>query len=142
MMRWERKPQGQGRIRRWIEAVYAFDDRLHNRMSTSPRYFAVLMAVTLFLSFGLGVLLFIFGWRHGETLVVIPASAAACGAVPGIWLGRRRYRQVMTEKRRTAGQCLTCGYDLRASQDRCPECGTGIHGEANVVTPGQREEVG
>jgi hypothetical protein len=44
------------------------------------------------------------------------AGAAACFA----WSLPVRLR---TERRRRMGLCLTCGYDLRASVNRCPECG-------------------
>jgi predicted Zn-ribbon and HTH transcriptional regulator len=50
-------------------------------------------------------------------------------AVCGIWLALRlrtvyaRYRHHRQRLLYKAGRCLRCGYDLRESPNRCPECG-------------------
>ena len=48
----------------------------------------------------------------------VPALLCLVGSCVSFFHGRRRRR------RTKLGLCLKCGYDLRASKERCPECGT------------------
>ena len=83
-----------------------------------------------------------FGWMrqdgllrpfHGPTRVIeihrtvlVPCWFAAfvCAVPPALFI--RRY----IPRRSEAGRCRICGYDLRATPDRCPECGTAATVEA------------
>jgi hypothetical protein len=74
--------------------------------------------------------------RDGDDSTVIAISLAHWFAImlPLIlpaWSGWRRIIQPMRRRRASArGLCPKCGYDLRASPDRCPECGAVVMAKA------------
>lgn len=57
-------------------------------------------------------------WVIAPLWSVVVLTAVPPAIQLGRWKRRRRYRK--------ENRCLTCGYDLRASPERCPECGAAI----------------
>ena len=51
------------------------------------------------------------------------AAVPLLAGVPLLLAARAHVRHARRLRRAAAGQCARCGYDLRASPARCPECG-------------------
>jgi hypothetical protein len=83
---------------------------------------AVALAVILFVSF---LVVGDVAVRVVATTIVSLPWLAVIGVaawfVVSWWVSRRRTRR--SYERLAAGLCESCGYDLRSSGDKCPECG-------------------
>jgi hypothetical protein len=67
------------------------------------------------------------GLRRWNVVLPYWAIVALASVLPAASLARRLTRAPVAP-----GVCSLCGYDLRASRDRCPECGTPIPSKAEA----------
>jgi hypothetical protein len=95
-------------------------------MNRAPSLNVAVISVLL-VALAAGGLGFCLPWPRGAgawTVALVLFLVAGPGA---LWLNRRLGRRLPTPQRRfLAGQCVRCGYDVRASPERCPECGRPI----------------
>ena len=63
-----------------------------------------------------------FAMESGSVMAPCWLPLLATTWLPGLWLMRFR----LLRRRKKLGLCLDCGYDLRASEGKCPECGLAI----------------
>ena len=122
--------------RKWPEWGVAAPGRTQGRPSrwrerTEWRFVLYSVAALLMVRFPIGVFTTVRAMEaaprelHDRFLSLFPMEAwvSPLGGVAIVIYDRRRLRR---EAGKEPGICAACGYDLRASAGRCPECGTAI----------------
>jgi hypothetical protein len=71
------------------------------------------------------------GTYHDLFIVPFRFLALFATVLPLTWTGRRVFERRRARRTRELNLCPVCGYDLRATPHRCPECGTAVAAAAD-----------
>jgi predicted RNA-binding Zn-ribbon protein involved in translation (DUF1610 family) len=78
-----------------------------------------------------------WSWYSLELKAPLLFAMLLTGSAPLLWLvgmpGRRRRRAIEQDR------CISCGYDMHASGNRCPECGLEKVGEQTSGTTERKQ---
>jgi hypothetical protein len=99
--------------------------------------FLILLFLGLAFSVGLAFLLVLPPGRPTWVHEILPYAILGGGLALAAWAARRAHHRA-SQNPEAGIYCSHCGYNLKATPDRCPECG--CMGTAKTVTPPTRRE--
>ncbi len=85
------------------------------------------VAWTMWHRMGFGWQRYTLGWfEHRRLYLPYWVLILTAGVIPAYTAMQQVRRRRLIHRRRALSQCVDCGYDLRASSGRCPECGKAV----------------